>query len=82
MSKTYDIINVDRAALGRVAGAIAKQHGDHGYTGAVNLTLNGSGGQSFGCFLVKVSGRAGSKKLLGAMGEKRVVRRRCCAAAR
>lgn len=54
VSKSFDIINIDRAALGRVAGAIAKQHGDHGFKGAVNLTLHGSGGQSFGCFLATV----------------------------
>lgn len=52
--KTYDIINTDRAALGRVAGAIARHHGDKGFAGTVGLTLHGSGGQSFGCFCIQV----------------------------
>ncbi len=51
--KQFEIVNVDRSALGRVAGVIAKHHGDHGFAGAVKLTLTGSGGQSFGCFNVK-----------------------------
>ncbi|GIL70387.1 hypothetical protein Vretimale_3573 [Volvox reticuliferus] len=51
--KSFDIINTDRSALGRVAGMIAKHHGDNGFAGAVRLTLTGSGGQSFGCFCVK-----------------------------
>ncbi|CAI5971023.1 unnamed protein product, partial [Closterium sp. NIES-64] len=41
------IVNTDRSTCGRVAGAIAKRHGDSGFTGAVNITA----GQSFGCFL-------------------------------
>jgi len=53
VAKTFDVVNIDRAALGRVAGAIAKQHGDFGFAGAVDLTLRGSGGQSFGCFCIK-----------------------------
>jgi glutamate synthase domain-containing protein 3 len=42
VSKSYDIINVDRSALGRVAGAIAKPYGDNGFKGAVNLKLTGA----------------------------------------
>ncbi|CAI5949581.1 unnamed protein product [Closterium sp. NIES-64] len=45
------IVNTDRSTCGRVAGAIAKRHGDSGFTGAVNITFKGSAGQSFGCFL-------------------------------
>jgi hypothetical protein len=30
VTKAYDIINVDRSALGRVAGAVAKPYGDSG----------------------------------------------------
>jgi glutamate synthase (ferredoxin) len=41
VSKSYDIINVDRSALGRVAGVIAKPYGDNGFKGAVNLKLTG-----------------------------------------
>jgi glutamate synthase domain-containing protein 3 len=42
VSKSYNIINVDRSALGRVAGAIAKPYGDNGFKGAVNLKLTGA----------------------------------------
>jgi glutamate synthase (ferredoxin) len=51
VSKTYQIYNVDRAVCGRVAGAIAKKYGDTGFAGQLNITFNGSAGQSFGCFL-------------------------------
>lgn len=30
VTKAYDIVNVDRSALGRVAGAVAKPYGDSG----------------------------------------------------
>ncbi|GLC45038.1 Ferredoxin-dependent glutamate synthase 1, chloroplastic/mitochondrial [Pleodorina starrii] len=53
VQKAFDIINTDRSALGRVAGVIAKHHGDNGFAGHVRLTLTGSGGQSFGCFCIK-----------------------------
>lgn len=52
LTKSYDIINVDRSALGRVGGAIAKKYGDGGFTGTLTLNLQGSAGQSFACFLV------------------------------
>jgi hypothetical protein len=42
VSKSYDIINVDRSALGRVAGAIAKPYGDNGFKGALNFKLTGA----------------------------------------
>lgn len=51
VTKSYDIVNTDRALLGRVAGAIAKPYGDNGFNGSVQLKLTGSGGQSFGVFL-------------------------------
>lgn len=41
MTKAYDIVNVDRAALGRLAGAVAKPYGDAGFKGAINLDLTG-----------------------------------------
>lgn len=53
ISKSYEIINTDRAALGRVSGTIARQHGDKGFAGSIKLTLQGSGGQSFGCFCIQ-----------------------------
>lgn len=52
VKKSFEIINVDRSALGRVGGAIAKLHGDNGFAGCVELDLQGSAGQSFACFLV------------------------------
>lgn len=52
VSKTFNIVNVDRSTGGRVAGAIAKKYGDSGFAGELNLTFEGSAGQSFGCFLV------------------------------
>lgn len=53
VTKSYKVINTDRAALGRVAGEIARHHGDKGFAGTVRLELTGSGGQSFGCFCVQ-----------------------------
>jgi glutamate synthase (ferredoxin) len=36
--------------MGRLAGVIAKQHGDKGFAGTVKINLTGSAGQSFACF--------------------------------
>jgi glutamate synthase (ferredoxin) len=52
VSREYEITNVQRSAFGRVAGAVARQHGDRGFAGSLDFVLRGSGGQSFGCFLV------------------------------
>ncbi|XP_038701776.1 ferredoxin-dependent glutamate synthase, chloroplastic isoform X2 [Tripterygium wilfordii] len=49
--KTMKICNVDRAVCGRIAGVIAKKYGDPGFAGQLNITFNGSAGQSFACFL-------------------------------
>lgn len=38
--RTYDIINVDRSTLGRVGGAVAKQHGDSGFAGKISIDFN------------------------------------------
>lgn len=35
----YEVRNTDRALLGRVGGAIAKQHGDTGFAGQVAIDL-------------------------------------------
>nr|GEU60165.1 ferredoxin-dependent glutamate synthase, chloroplastic [Tanacetum cinerariifolium] len=51
VNKTFKIYNVDRAVCGRVAGAVAKNYGDTGFAGQLNITFEGSAGQSFGCFL-------------------------------
>ena len=53
VTRDYAIVNVDRSALGRVAGAIAKPYGDNRFKGTVELNLKGSAGQSFACFLVE-----------------------------
>lgn len=53
VSLTLPIVNVDRATCGRVAGAIAKKYGDSGFAGQINITFEGSAGQSFGCFLTQ-----------------------------
>lgn len=51
IKKSVVISNVDRAVCGRIAGVIAKKYGDTGFAGQLNITFNGSAGQSFGCFL-------------------------------
>lgn len=51
VNKTVKIYNVDRAVCGRVAGVIAKKYGDTGFAGQLNITFEGSAGQSFACFL-------------------------------
>eukprot|EP00887_Chlorella_sp_A99_P001969 scaffold18.g1969.t1 len=51
--REYEIVNVDRSALGRVGGAIARSYGDSGFSGRVELLLQGSAGQSFACFMVE-----------------------------
>uniref|UniRef100_A0A7R9Z740 glutamate synthase (ferredoxin) n=1 Tax=Chlamydomonas euryale TaxID=1486919 RepID=A0A7R9Z740_9CHLO len=52
VEKSYDIINVDRAAMGRIGGEIARHYGDLGFKGHLKLNLLGAAGQSFGCFMV------------------------------
>jgi glutamate synthase (ferredoxin) len=51
VSKTVKIYNVDRAVCGRIAGVIALKYGDTGFAGQLNITFEGSAGQSFACFL-------------------------------
>jgi glutamate synthase (ferredoxin) len=51
VQKTVKIYNVDRSVGGRIAGAIAKKYGNTGFAGLLQLTFEGSAGQSFGCFL-------------------------------
>jgi glutamate synthase (ferredoxin) len=50
VNKTLKIVNTDRTVGARIAGAIAQQYGNTGFTGQINLTFNGSAGQSFGAF--------------------------------
>ena len=39
VSRFYTIVNTDRAAFGRVGGAIARLHGDTGFAGTVAVDL-------------------------------------------
>ena len=52
VARSLPICNLDRAALGRLGGAVARLHGDSGFAGSIELDLHGSAGQSFACFLV------------------------------
>ncbi|WP_219729932.1 glutamate synthase large subunit [Sodalinema gerasimenkoae] len=50
VSKTFEIVNTDRCVGARISGVIAKQYGNSGFEGELNLTFSGSAGQSFGAF--------------------------------
>lgn len=45
---TVPITNVDRTVSARVAGAIAKAHGNRGWKGSLHMIFEGCAGQSFG----------------------------------
>ncbi|BFM40119.1 glutamate synthase large subunit [Synechocystis sp. LKSZ1] len=50
ITKTYHLVNTDRTVGTRLAGAIAKQYGNNGFTGQITLNFQGAAGQSFGAF--------------------------------
>ncbi|MGF1512932.1 MAG: glutamate synthase-related protein [Elainellaceae cyanobacterium] len=50
LTKEVDIVSTDRAVGARLSGAIARRHGNSGFTGQITLNLKGSAGQSFGAF--------------------------------
>jgi glutamate synthase (ferredoxin) len=50
VTKEYKIVNTDRSVGARIAGVIAKQYGDDGFEGQLNLNFQGAAGQSFGAF--------------------------------
>ncbi|MDJ0554991.1 MAG: glutamate synthase-related protein [Microcoleaceae cyanobacterium MO_207.B10] len=50
VTKTVKLVNTDRTVGARLAGAIASRYGNTGFEGQINLTFNGSAGQSFGAF--------------------------------
>lgn len=50
VTKTINVVNTDRSLGARIAGAIAKQHGNSGFTGHITLEAHGAVGQSFGAF--------------------------------
>lgn len=64
VERTLEIVNTDRAALGRLAGKVALKWGDFGFEGKIKLNMKGSAGQSFGCWLVEGM----EVKLEGAVG--------------
>jgi glutamate synthase (ferredoxin) len=49
----YPICNRDRAVGARISGEIAKQFGDEGFAGQLNISFKGSAGQSFGAFNIQ-----------------------------
>ena len=55
VSKTFEINNPDRSVCARIAGVVANKYGDKGFDklgGALNITYNGSAGQSFAAFMI------------------------------
>lgn len=50
VKKTYIISNQDRSIGAKIAGRIARQHGENGFGGLLELELEGTAGQSFGAF--------------------------------
>jgi glutamate synthase domain-containing protein 2/glutamate synthase domain-containing protein 1/glutamate synthase domain-containing protein 3 len=53
LTMRYDIKNTNRTVGGRIAGAIAYNHGDKGLPkGSITLHFNGTAGQSFGAFCI------------------------------
>jgi glutamate synthase (ferredoxin) len=50
VTKTYHLVNTDRTVGTRLAGTIAKQYGNNGFTGTITLNFQGTAGQSFGAF--------------------------------
>ncbi|WP_406584671.1 glutamate synthase large subunit [Cyanobacterium aponinum] len=53
ITKEIKIINTDRSVGARIAGVIAKKHGDLGFNGQLNLNFKGYAGQSFGAFNIQ-----------------------------
>ncbi|MGF1538620.1 MAG: glutamate synthase-related protein [Elainellaceae cyanobacterium] len=50
VTKDVTVVNTDRSVGTRIAGAIAKRHGNASFSGQLNFNLKGSAGQSFGAF--------------------------------
>lgn len=50
VTKLVDVVNTDRTIGARLAGTIAKQYGNTGFSGHLTLNFKGSVGQSFGAF--------------------------------
>jgi len=52
LTRTYTIINTDRAVGARIAGMIAKKYGNSGLASTLTLNFKGTAGQSFGAFTI------------------------------
>jgi glutamate synthase (ferredoxin) len=50
VTKAVKVVNTDRTIGARLAGAIAKQYGNNGFSGQITLNCTGAVGQSFGAF--------------------------------
>ncbi|AAQ00712.1 MULTISPECIES: glutamate synthase large subunit [Prochlorococcus] len=53
VSRIIPIANTDRSVCARISGEIAKEHGNKGFKGTLDLTFKGASGQSFGAFLLQ-----------------------------
>tara|TARA_B100000700_G_scaffold300905_1_gene369598 strand:+ start:3267 stop:7859 length:4593 start_codon:yes stop_codon:yes gene_type:complete len=53
IQRVLSIVNTDRSVCTRISGEIASKYGNSGFKGNINLTFNGSAGQSFGAFILK-----------------------------
>nr|YP_009313249.1 Glutamate synthase [Dichotomaria marginata]SCW21503.1 Glutamate synthase [Dichotomaria marginata] len=51
--KQVKIVNTNRSVGARISGKIAKLYGNNGFQGNINLTFQGSAGQSYGAFISK-----------------------------
>ncbi|MFM7447359.1 MAG: glutamate synthase-related protein [Leptolyngbyaceae cyanobacterium] len=52
VAKTVKAVNTDRTIATRIAGVIASQYGNNGFSGHITLNVRGSVGQSFGAFIL------------------------------
>jgi len=53
LEKNLEIRNINRSVGGRLAGAIARKHGDTGFNGELKLNFKGAAGQSFGVWNIQ-----------------------------
>lgn len=77
--KSITVCNLDRALLARVAGVVAKHHGDRGFKGTLKFNLRGSVGQSAFVFLaggmdVSLEGEANDYVCKGMAGGRVAIR--------
>ncbi len=79
VTKTITVVNTDRSLGARIAGAIAQQHGNSGFTGHITLDAHGAVGQSFGAFnlpgiTLKLTGEANDYVGKGMHGGEIIIR--------